>query len=70
MKPPARRAKCAEIASTLGHTHRQREILTLLTYGQTSKEIARQLKISPQTVKAYLYSLMRRVDVLHGPLSH
>ncbi len=48
---------------TLALTPRQREILTLITSGHTSKEIAQQLKISPQTVEVHRYSLMRRLNV-------
>ncbi len=44
-------------------TKREREVLELLIAGQPNKEIARALHIDPQTVKAYVGRLMRKVGV-------
>ncbi|EAR2335802.1 DNA-binding response regulator [Salmonella enterica] len=42
---------------------RQREILQMLTAGESNKQIGRALNISTGTVKAHLESLYRRLDV-------
>jgi DNA-binding NarL/FixJ family response regulator len=42
---------------------RQREVLHLLTEGQTMKEIARVLKITPRTVAFHKYSMMELLGV-------
>ena len=42
---------------------RQTEILQALAVGQTNKEIARRLDLSPATVKAHVAKLMRKVGV-------
>ncbi|EAY3013580.1 LuxR family transcriptional regulator [Salmonella enterica subsp. enterica serovar Typhimurium] len=42
---------------------RQREILQMLAAGESNKQIGRALNISTGTVKAYLESLYRRLDV-------
>ncbi len=42
---------------------REMQVLTYLTQGQTNKEIACQLGISPQTVKNHLASLFRKLGV-------
>lgn len=44
-------------------TPRQQQILELVTEGYTSREIAKQLKISMQTVEVHRFNLMRRLDV-------
>ena len=44
-------------------TARQQQILKLITDGYTSREIAKQLKISLQTVEVHRFNLMRRLDV-------
>ncbi len=42
---------------------RELQVLTYLSQGQTNKEIACQLGISPQTVKNHLASLFRKLGV-------
>jgi len=44
-------------------TAREREIAKFLSLGQTSKEIARHLGISPRTVEAHRARLMRKLQV-------
>jgi DNA-binding CsgD family transcriptional regulator len=52
----------AAIAS-LELTPRECEILNLLASGQSNKELARTLNISPNTVKTHLASLFVKLDV-------
>jgi len=52
----------AAIAS-LGLTPRECEILKLLASGQSNKELARKLSISPNTVKTHLASLFAKLEV-------
>lgn len=61
----------AQIASQQVHedpvlkslTDREREVLVLLASGLTNKEIARELTITPNTVKRHLKSLFAKLDV-------
>jgi DNA-binding CsgD family transcriptional regulator len=52
----------AAIAS-LNLTRRECEILELLASGQSNKELARKLGVSPNTVKTHLSSLFAKLDV-------
>jgi len=47
----------------LGLTARECEILGLLAAGQSNKEMARQLDISPNTVKTHIASLYQKLEV-------
>jgi DNA-binding CsgD family transcriptional regulator len=52
----------AAIAS-LNLTRRECEILDLLASGQSNKELARKLGVSPNTVKTHLSSLFAKLEV-------
>jgi DNA-binding NarL/FixJ family response regulator len=46
-------------------TQREREVLQLLAEGRTTKEIARQLHISPKTVEMHRLRLMNKLGIDH-----
>ena len=48
---------------SLGLTPREYEILWLLAAGQSTKEIARQLAISPNTAKTHIASVYQKLEV-------
>lgn len=52
-----------EMSDTSGLTPRQAEILRLVASGRTTKEIARDLGISPKTVEFHRARLMERLGV-------
>jgi DNA-binding CsgD family transcriptional regulator len=62
-KPPAPFERNAAAIATLGLTPRECEILDLLASGQSNKELARTLGVSPNTVKTHLASLFSKLDV-------
>jgi DNA-binding CsgD family transcriptional regulator len=49
--------------AALNLTRRECEILDLLASGQSNKELARKLGISPNTVKTHLASLFAKLEV-------
>jgi len=51
----------AELIETL--TERELEVLQLIALGNTNQEVARQLIVSPGTVKAHTASIYRKLDV-------
>jgi DNA-binding CsgD family transcriptional regulator len=53
----------AEIAERYGLTARERETVEFLLEGFTSKEIAERMKISPNTVKAFIRLVMVKMGV-------
>ncbi len=55
---PGQKAVCGE-----GLTARQREVLSALVKGRSSKEIARALSIAEGTVKIHLAAIYRSLDV-------
>ncbi|MGA7381777.1 MAG: LuxR C-terminal-related transcriptional regulator [Terriglobales bacterium] len=55
--------KLAEICTRFGLTPRELETVKLLFEGLTSKEIADRMKISPNTVKAFLRLVMVKMGV-------
>lgn len=54
-------AKQTDVASTL--TERERDVAALLVHGLTSKEIGKELNISPRTVDVHRASLLRKYEV-------
>lgn len=61
MREGEREARPAEALATL--TLREREVLELVAEGQTNKEIARQLAISPATIKAHVERIIAKLGV-------
>jgi DNA-binding CsgD family transcriptional regulator len=53
----------AEIGQRFGLTARERETVQFLLQGLTSKEIAQRMKISPNTVKAFIRLVMVKMSV-------
>jgi DNA-binding CsgD family transcriptional regulator len=58
-------AKQSHVASTL--TEREREVAAFLVHGLTSKEIGKELNISPRTVDIHRASLLRKYEVRTTP---
>lgn len=50
-------------ATALGLTTRERDVLALIAEGQSNKEIARSLNVSPNTVKTHVTNLYAKLDV-------
>lgn len=50
-------------ASALGLTKRERDVLALMAEGQSNKEIARSLDVSPNTVKTHVANLYTKLEV-------
>jgi DNA-binding NarL/FixJ family response regulator len=48
---------------SLGISGREREVLALLAAGRSNKEIARQLEVSPNTVKTHVAKLFGKLSV-------
>jgi DNA-binding CsgD family transcriptional regulator len=48
---------------TLGVSDRERQVLELLAQGQSNKEIARTLAVSPNTVKTHVARLFDKLEV-------
>jgi DNA-binding CsgD family transcriptional regulator len=55
--------KINEISERFGLTAREQETVQHLLEGLTSKEIAQRMKISPNTVKAFLRLVMVKMNV-------
>ena len=53
--------KHSDVASLL--TARERDVAALVVHGMTSKEIGKELEISPRTVDIHRASLLRKYDV-------
>jgi DNA-binding NarL/FixJ family response regulator len=51
--------------SELGLTHRQQAVCALIVKGRTVKHIARELDISPATVKAHVQPILRALGVVN-----
>lgn len=64
----SRKAKSIESTKPTGKradglTPRQKEILKLVSQGNTNRDIARRLEISVRTVEVHRFNLMRRLKV-------
>ena len=51
-----------KVRDTLGVSDREYEVLTLLAQGHSNKEIARQLDVSPNTVKTHVAKLFEKLQ--------
>lgn len=60
---PAEFRRNAEAIRSLGLTPRECEILELLASGQSNKEMARTLTISPNTVKTHIARVYEKLEV-------
>lgn len=60
---PSNTIAMSEVSSQFGLTPREQETIQLLLQGLTSKEIAERMKISPNTVKAFLRLVMVKMGV-------
>jgi len=49
--------------ASLGLTPREGEVLDHLTAGQSNKEIARDLNVSPNTIKTHVAQIYQKLDV-------
>lgn len=61
--PPGGLVSSATSSHFSGLTARQREVLALVAEGQSNKEIARALSISPFTVRIHVSALMRELGI-------
>jgi DNA-binding CsgD family transcriptional regulator len=50
------------VRETLGVSDREYEVLALLAQGRSNKEIAKQLDVSPNTVKTHVASLFEKLE--------
>lgn len=61
--PPGPFAVNDRALESLGISGREREVLALLAAGRSNKEIARQLEVSPNTVKTHVSRLFEKLSV-------
>jgi DNA-binding CsgD family transcriptional regulator len=61
--PPPNFERNDSAIRSLGLTPRECEILQLLASGKSTKEIARQLEISPNTAKTHLAKVYQKLEV-------
>jgi len=52
-----------QVQATLGVSERELEVLELLATGQSNKEIASRLNVSPNTVKTHVARLFEKLEV-------
>ncbi len=58
-----RRSESSSPSDNTSLTQRERQILTLIAEGMSNKVIARQLNISPGTVKVHVKNLLKKLNV-------
>ena len=64
VRPSGKELDGAKVEKMLGAlTHREREIMGLVSEGLSNKEIARQLNISQGTVKVHLYNIFQKLEI-------
>ncbi len=61
--PPADFVANTQVQQTLGISERELEVLRLLAAGQSNKEIANRLSVSPNTVKTHIANLFGKLEV-------
>jgi DNA-binding NarL/FixJ family response regulator len=64
-KPTVSMTRPLRKLSELGLTPRQQEVCALMVKGRAVKQIARELSISPATVKAHLQPILRNLGVMN-----
>jgi DNA-binding NarL/FixJ family response regulator len=62
-RPPPAPGVNQRALESLGISSREREVLELLAAGRSNKEIARQLDVSPNTVKTHVAKLFEKMSV-------
>jgi len=62
-RPNAMHRGRREIGGRVHLTHKQTQVMQLLVNGLSNKEIARQLDLSPETVKTHLREIFTRMNV-------
>ena len=60
--PPGEFVENTRVQETLGISGRELEVLKLLAAGRSNKEIARQLELSPNTVKTHIARLFEKLQ--------
>lgn len=60
---PAAFTQNTRVQQTLGISERELEVLRLLAAGQSNKEIANRLAVSPNTVKTHIANLFAKLEV-------
>jgi DNA-binding NarL/FixJ family response regulator len=62
-KPPAPFARNEAALASLGVTGQEMKVLELLAAGQSNKEMARTLGLSPNTIKTHVANLYAKLEV-------
>jgi DNA-binding CsgD family transcriptional regulator len=62
-EPQAPFEKNTRVKETLGISERELEVLELLAAGQSNKEIANHLNVSPNTIKTHVSRLFEKLEV-------
>jgi DNA-binding NarL/FixJ family response regulator len=60
---PAQHAQATDQPLPEHLTRREREVLALIAEGFSNQEIATQLYLAPSTVKWYVHSILRKLEV-------